>query len=345
MADYIPVHRKTLQWIFDNTEDSDRTKEQRENLLEWMDDENRQPTFSEIRAASSDLGIPLGYFFLSEPPKEELPILKYRTADSEPDRKPSRELVDTYFKIVQIQDWVRNDRLVHDQDPLSFIASLDPSENFDQLVSQVCQLLQIPDRGFQHCRSVEEIYNLLKKKICDLGVTVISSGFVENNRRRPLDPEEFRAFALSDDLAPLIFINGQDSQAEMLFSLIHELICLLTGSSDLLNGQIRNIKETDKEEAFVTKAVMEILFLLLSINCDNLTVPEEVATIMDVAKEDSGKSEKEHGESEDLRKACSLDRNFLIALERSLCEGRTQYTEAYLLTDTTYGTFDDLMKQ
>jgi hypothetical protein len=39
------------------------------------------------------------------------------------------------------------------------------------------------------------------------------SGVVLSNNRRRLDLEEFRGFAMADDLAPLVLINGADSKA------------------------------------------------------------------------------------------------------------------------------------
>jgi len=117
----------------------------------------------------------------------------------------------------------------------------------------------------------------LRKAIENAGVMVVINGIVGNNTHRVLDVEEFRGFALVDEYAPLIFINGRDSTSAQMFTLIHELSHLWIGYEGVSNFN-RLLPVQIKVEEFCNQVAAEFL------------VPSE--QFKKVVEENKGKSDR-----------------------------------------------------
>jgi len=85
---------------------------------------DEQPTFRQLEKIARKTLTPFGYFFLSEPPEEKLPIPDFRTLRGRPVKRPSPNLLETIYAMQRRQDWMREYLQDLGVDPLAFIGSV-----------------------------------------------------------------------------------------------------------------------------------------------------------------------------------------------------------------------------
>lgn len=234
----VNVSKDILQWVINQSGRHNVSSKIMDNLSSWLADE-KKPTYHQIEKVSKATGIPFGYFFLKTPPKEDLSIVEYRTVDSVELLNPSRNLIDTMKSMEVIQDWMRS-YLGETLDGCTYVGAMKNQNDTIAFANYVCNILSLKDDWRKDCNSATDLFRKLRKAISDSGTIVMLNGVVGNNTHRPLDIHEFRAFAIVDDIVPLIFINNNDSENGKLFSLIHEFAHICLGESSLFNEPIHN---------------------------------------------------------------------------------------------------------
>ena len=196
-----------------------------------------QPTFNQLERFASVTHTPIGYFFLSEPPVERLPIPDLRAVAAEFPVRPSPDLLDTVYLCQQRQDWFREYARSTGESALDFIGSAHRTEDPDRTAAAIRGALGFDSGERQTTHTWTETLRRLIEQADAAGVLVMVSDSVSGNNRRRLDPDEFGSFALIDDSAPLIFVNGADTEAAQVFALAHELAHVWLGQSALSDRQ------------------------------------------------------------------------------------------------------------
>lgn len=80
-----------------------------------------------------------------------------------------------------------------------------------------------------------------------LGGLTVATSMVENNTKRLLDEDEFRGFALVDEVAPLVFVNARQTLNSQIFTLAHEFAHVWRGASGIGNEDPRADGQSEVE--------------------------------------------------------------------------------------------------
>ncbi len=215
-------------------------------LTHW-EQEKSQPTLRQLENFARFTHAPIGYLFLHAPPVEQIPIPDFRTIGNLHIGHPSPDLLETIYLCQQRQEWYRDFSRSAREEALAFVGSATVDSDVVETAAEIRNKLGFDLEARRQCPTWVDALRSFIAQVDALGVLVMVSGVVGSNNRRKLNPNEFRGFAISDDLAPLIFINGSDTKAGQMFTLAHELAHIWLGQTAL--SDVEPVSEPAMQQA------------------------------------------------------------------------------------------------
>lgn len=255
----VPVPPEMLRWACERAGyEVDELAHRIPQLPAWVGGE-KQPTFKQLEGFAKATQTPFGFLFLPEPPEERLPIPDFRTVTRGP-RRPSPDLLDTIYAMQRRQDWMREERIECEADPLEFVGTARLTDDPVAVGQEMRRIVRVSDGWAAELRTWAEALGQIRECIEELGVMAVINGIVGNNTHRKLDVDEFLGFALTDRHAPLIFVNGADFKSRQMFTLAHELAHVWLGpEGEGLSGFEGIFPGDERVERFCDQAAAEFL--------------------------------------------------------------------------------------
>ncbi len=231
-----------------------------EQLGFWEIGEAR-PTFRQAQNLAQKLHIPFGYLFLSSPPEEKVPLPDLRTVRDEESKTLSVDFHDLLNDVLRKQQWYRDYIKEETTEKLPYIGRFSKNSSVDEVADDICSTLEIDEKLRRSSLNWEDFLRNFIARAEAAKILVLRSGVVGNNGHRKLSVNEFRGFVISDDIAPLIFLNGRDAKAAQIFTLAHELAHLWIGESGISNLDIGKtaLNQNQQVELFCNRVAAELL--------------------------------------------------------------------------------------
>ena len=318
---------------------------------------------------------PLGFLFLTEPPKDVLPIADFRTVGDQPLRRPSPNLLETVYQMQRRQAWMRGELIEDEVPPLPFVGTFTTTDSPETVAEALRDALGLEGDWAAGEANWTNAFRSLRERLEEAGVLVVINGVVGNNTSRPLDRDEFRGFALVDEYSPLIFVNNADFKSAQMFTLVHELAHVLIGEDGVSTfNQMQPVPHGI--EIFCNKVAAEFLIPSEVLRDYWPKIAETIDPFQEVArrfkvsaivaarraldlrligrpsffafyqaylleehhKKETGNDGGNFWNNQNTR----IGRRFGAAVVRAVKKGRLPYREAYALTGLTGASFENL---
>ena len=375
-VDRVHVAGAVLRWARERANYSlDRLSGRFPKIELWERGES-QPTLKQLEAFAKATSVPIGFLFLPRPPVETMPIPDFRTVANVPLIHPSPELFDIVYLCQRRQNWYRDFVQSVDESRLEFVGSARICDDIGEAAASMRVLLGFDLDHRAGLAGWKDALRHLIEQAEARGILIMVSGIIDGQIERRLDPLEFRCFALSDQWAPLVFVNGADTKAAQMFALAYAVAYLWLGKSGISDADARGVPNQESER-WCSRVAAELLVpldalrdeldptasfqneldrLSLHFRVSTLVIlrriydvgrlsPEELRVAYDAEVTRLELMREERGGNFYLSLGARVSRRFARALVVSTLEGYTGFTDAFrMLGLKTMASFDALRR-
>ena len=325
---------------------------------------------------ASSTHTPFGYLFMKKPIREDMPIVDFRTRGDNPrQRRPSPGLLSTIYSMQRRRDWMRDYMIEYDVEPPGFVGMYSKGgASADEIANGMRKALDLePEWSTEH-DTWECAFSHLLGSMDGAGVMRTVTGIVGSNTHHKLNPDEFQGFALVDNYAPLVFVNGADYKAAQMFTAAHELAHIFIGAEGLSAlDRTRPIHNSSKEwlcnkiaaEFLVPTGALDEFLSKSDANPDSVSTHFKVSIIVAARRmldtEAINQTDFDEFYTEYIKRQREAQKTkgghywrtmgyrtsptFGKAVVRAVMENRLSYTAAYSLTDMRGSTFEKYTRE
>lgn len=195
-------------------------------------------TIEQIKKFSEKAKVPFGFLFLETPPPDYLPDTTFVDFRTRTHQSPfSSDFKKTLRDVEHKQTWYRNYLISIDAEKLPFVGKYANNKHIpnDVVAQDIRGILKLDNI---RANTTDEYFSALSRACEGVGILVFKNGIVINNTKKHLSAEEFGGFVITDEYAPCVFINGDDSKNANIFTLAHELAHIWLGESGVSDAYV-----------------------------------------------------------------------------------------------------------
>ena len=245
MADYIQIKNSIIRWACNRigslyselsaSKDFKRLSNEKDGAVSL--------TLKQAEKLAKVLRYPFVFLLLDSPVTDidKLPIADFRSIEGK-EVKPNINLKEQIEYCQNQQDWFSDYVNTCDLDVFKYNGKFSLHDDPQEVGLKLKEFLKIT---YKLSKNANDYLKRLKIILENNGILVSSSKVLKNTQNR-LSLSDFRGFALYDDNAPLIFINGNDSASAQIFTLCHELGHIVLGQSGVSDVVKNNTKKIEK---------------------------------------------------------------------------------------------------